>query len=275
MKWIEIHDQPWFPGVLRDAVTDILQFAVNIGNLYDPIVPELRKALHRANTQEVLDLCSGGGGPWPYLLRRINEDQAQPVRICLTDKYPNLRAFEKASADSQEQIQFCAEAVNAGKVPEDLRGFRTIFNSFHHFSYREARAILRNAFQRREGIGIFEIPQRDPTTILTIFLMPLAGLIFLPFCRPFRFSLLFWTYVLPLIPFVLWFDGVVSCFRSFTPQELSTLTTGLTGDAYCWEAGVKKNKSWPLAVTYLIGYPRIEEPVLKNQATECAVNAVV
>jgi hypothetical protein len=39
--------------------------------------------------------------------------------------------------------------------------------------------------------------------------MPLAGFLTAPFIRPFRFSRLFWTYVITVIPFVLFFDGVV------------------------------------------------------------------
>ena len=58
----------------------------------------------------------------------------------LTDKYPNLRAFEKATAASPERIAFYPDSVDAMKVPGELHGFRTMFSSFHHFPPEEARA---------------------------------------------------------------------------------------------------------------------------------------
>jgi hypothetical protein len=35
-----------------------------------------------------------------------------------------------------------------------------------------------------------------------------------PWIRPFRWSRLLWTYVVPIIPAVLLFDGIVSCLRT-------------------------------------------------------------
>ncbi len=49
------------------------------------------------------------------------------------------------------------------KVPRELKGFRTMFTSFHHFPPEEARAILQNAVDAGEGIGIFEITRRAPS----------------------------------------------------------------------------------------------------------------
>ncbi|HEX2711361.1 MAG TPA: hypothetical protein VHM88_03930, partial [Candidatus Acidoferrales bacterium] len=69
LQLIEIHDQTWFPRSARDATTDTLQLTLNVVNLYKPIVSRLRRALEDARTRRVLDLCSGGGGPWLQLRR--------------------------------------------------------------------------------------------------------------------------------------------------------------------------------------------------------------
>jgi hypothetical protein len=52
MQWMEFHDQPWFPRSFRDGVTDALQFIMNLGGVYDPMVhPEQRTGINR-------DTCS-------------------------------------------------------------------------------------------------------------------------------------------------------------------------------------------------------------------------
>jgi hypothetical protein len=79
---------------------------------------------------------------------------------------------------------------------------------------------------------VFEIgdQSRRPLVVAAIFLMPLVVLLVTPMIRPFRWSRLFWTYLVPAVPFLVLFDGVVSCLRTYTPDELRELTRGL-GDS--------------------------------------------
>ena len=154
---------------------------------------------------------------------------------------------------SRGAISYCAESIDAERIPARLRGFRTIFTSFHHFPPDQAAAILQNAIDNEQGIGIFEAPRRRPFCILLTFLMPLAALLMIPLIRPFRLSLIVWTYVIPVIPFVLWFDGVLSCLRAYSLAELSQLISRLRTNHYKWEVGEKFG--WLSPVTYLLGYP--------------------
>jgi hypothetical protein len=250
---IEIHDQPWFPSILRDYVTDALQLIFDVGSVYKPIVGRLRKALEVTKANRVLDLCSGAGGPW--LCRVFEQERCLPINILLTDRYPNARAFEQARMASRSNIYFHPESVSATEIPIELCGFRTLFTSFHHFRPHEARAILQDAVDRQQGIGIFEVPRRHVLTMLFVFLIPAADLVLTPFIRPFRWSRLIWTYLIPIIPIVLWFDGIVSCIRIYSPQELWELTDGLPANGFRWNIGEETGGFLPLPVTYLIGYP--------------------
>jgi hypothetical protein len=271
IQWIEIHDQPWFPASLRDAVTDTLELALHFGNNYGAIVPRLRGAISRAGATGIVDLCSGGGGPWPRMAhlfaRAEKEEQAQIPKelpmdqqravfpLCLTDKFPNRAALERARAASQKRIDFRGDAVDATAVPADLDGFRTLFTSFHHFRPAEARAILRDAVEKRVGIGVFEVTHRSARAVLLFCLAPLGFLILAPFTRPFRWSRLLWTYLIPVLPLVGLHDGIVSCLRTYSPEELRKMTQGLADGGYSWEAGEEQGPRSPLPITYLIGVP--------------------
>jgi hypothetical protein len=254
-QWIEIHDQPWCPNSLRDVVTDTLQFVWNLFDFYEAIVPRLRYALQEAGTHRILDLCSGGGGPWLRLVRDFEDKERFPVDICLTDKFPNPRAFEHAKDASPTRVVFHADPVDATRVPTDLKGFRTLFTCFHHFPPEGARAILQDAVEHQQGVGVFEVPKRDWLTIVLVLFMPVMAFVLVPFIRPFRWSRLLWTYLIPVLLFVLWFDGVISCLRAYTPPELRELTRGLSQDGYRWEAGEERKGRVPVTVTYLIGCP--------------------
>ena len=249
----ELHDQPWFPAFLRDVVTDALQEVWEFSNSYKPILPLLQRAMKRTGTREVLDLCSGGGGPWLRLSHDLRAEARYPVRVCLSDKYPNHEAFERAVAEKNSSIGFEARPVLATEVPGELQGFRTMFSSFHHFRTDEARKVLSDAAEKKRGIAIFEIARRDLRIMLTICFLPLLILFLTPRIRPFRWDRLLWTYVIPVVPFVLWFDGWMSCLRSYSQEELNEMVRGVGARGYRWETGTQKGGFLP--VTYLIGWP--------------------
>ncbi|MDP9339217.1 MAG: hypothetical protein M3P45_10145 [Acidobacteriota bacterium] len=252
-RFFEFHDQAWFPKNIRDGVTDALQFIFSLGGVYRSIVPRLNQAIEMCGTERVVDLCSGGGGPWLWLYRYVGRTNGHAVTVCLTDKYPNISAFDSARKKAPGQILFYPQRVEAANLPADLSGFRTIFTSFHHFAPDEAVAILQNAVDSGQGIGVFEAPRRHPLTILSTALMLLAGFVVPPLMRPFSISRLLWTYVIPVIPLVLFFDGVVSCLRAYSQEELRQLVRQVKSENYVWQIGEQTGGFTP--ITFLIGIP--------------------
>ncbi|MFP5277390.1 MAG: hypothetical protein ACLGPM_09755 [Acidobacteriota bacterium] len=249
--WFELHDSPRFPGFLRDMVTDGLEHTWNTLGIYRCIAPLLRRAVAESGARQVVDLCSGGGGPWLSLAPDLVDDAGQPLPVTLTDKFPNLSAFERTRAVSGGRISFCAEPVDASAVGDDLRGFRTIFSAFHHFTPEAARAMLADAFEKREGIGVFELAQPRAKTIALCFGMPALNWLLTPGMRPLGWRRLLWTYLLPVIPFTLWMDGILSCLRSYSQADMRELVRGLEAEDYRWqigEAGTGKAR-----VAYLVG----------------------
>jgi hypothetical protein len=136
-----------------------------------------------------------------------------------------------------------------------LQGFRTLFTCFHHFRPDTAREILADAVRQRHGIGVFEATERRLSAILGMLLTPLVVLLVTPAIRPFRWSRLFWTYLVPLVPLIVLFDGIVSCLRTYTPEELRSMVRDLGETEYEWEIGREPVPHSPSGVTYLIGWP--------------------
>lgn len=254
IQFIELHEPSWLPSSLRDEITDALQFGLSLLKAYAPIAPLLQSVVDSTRSQSIVDMCSGAGGPWSGLSRKLQED-APTLHVWLTDKYPNLRAFQNVRSAAENHVAYYPDSVDAMKVPGELQGFRTMFSSFHHFPPAQARAILQNAVDAKQGIGIFEVTSRTASAIAMMFLWFLTPFLFTPAIRPFRWSRLLYTYVLPIIPLVLLFDGLVSCLRTYQPGELRELIDGLAAPEYRWETGEQAGTFGGLPITYLIGYP--------------------
>jgi hypothetical protein len=270
-QWLEIADQPWCPAAVRDGLTDYLQFVIDRTAPYAAAAPLLADALRadaqRAGTSAaggggaapVVDLGSGAGGPWRALAGQLAE-AGVPVRVRLTDAYPNPAAFAWLARETGGVVTGEPRPVAADAVPAELAGFRTLFSAFHHFPPPVARRVLADAVARGRGIAVFEGTRRDARCLAFMFLVPLAILLVTPRLRPFRWSRLLLTYLLPVIPLIAFVDGVVSCLRTYTPDELRALAASIdpAGAAggppvYEWRAG--EAGTGPIPMTYLIGVP--------------------
>jgi hypothetical protein len=102
---------------------------------------------------------------------------------------------------------------------------------------------------------VFELPARHVVTMLLVLFIPLLALLVVPLTSPFKWSRLFWTYLIPVVPFVLLFDGIVSCLRVYSVPQLRELTQDLGGPAYVWESGTQNAAYLSVPITYLIGHP--------------------
>ena len=154
-----------------------------------------------------------------------------------------------------DRIAYREEPVDATRVPGDLEGFRTLFGSFHHFRPETARGILRDAVRKRQGISILEFTERNPLIWGPPLLLGWAFVwLVTPLIRPFNWLRLFWTYMIPVWFLFAFWDGVVSCLRTYSPRELRDLTADLGGEGYAWEIG-RVRAVGMIRVTYLLGIP--------------------
>jgi hypothetical protein len=250
----ELEDLPWFPPVVRDLATDYLHFIETWVDLHRAIAPVLAGAMRATGTRHLVDLCSGGAGPIPALLAALQSEGVAATAM-LTDLFPNIPAMTRASTGSDGRITFAREPVDARAVPDRLKGFRTLFNAFHHFRPDAAIEVLRDAARAGQPIGVFEVSQRTPRNLISMTLLtPIMVLASTPFMRPFRWKRLLFTYPLPLVPLTCLWDGMVSQLRAYTPSELEAL--GMAADPRAlWRAGQVPLGALPGTVTYLLGYP--------------------
>jgi hypothetical protein len=72
--------------------------------------------------------------------------------------------------------------------------------------------------------------------------------------RPFQWRRMIFIYGFAVVPLIIVWDGIISCLRTRTPEELLALTKDFP--EYKWEVGYAKDAGVLLPPVFLIGTPR-------------------
>ena len=192
--------------------------------------------------------------------------RGEPVSVTLTDIRPDegarklAREGPLASPSDPRQalgrVRYERDPVDARTVPEKLSGLRTIINAFHHFRPDDAERILASAVDSRRPIAVVEVVRRSLWTALAILGTPFHILLIVPFLRPFRWAWLPLTYLLPVVPLVIFWDAMFSCVRAYTRAELLAMTRSADPDgSFEWEID-EPRVTGPIRGISLVGIPR-------------------
>ncbi|KAI5464769.1 hypothetical protein BGZ63DRAFT_421768 [Mariannaea sp. PMI_226] len=265
MHLFEIDDQPWFPTTLRANIQDALTRAWNSHTPLQSISPARLAAKiliedfgDTLPDYTIVDFCAGGGGPTPSIERTVNAHlrsrNLDPVRFVLTDLHPNIEAWDKV-ARKNPLITYESQGVDASAAPEHLvhrhDGKKTLrlFNlAFHHFDDPLATAILRDTVETSQGFAIFELQDRSFASVVTLTMLGIGALLEAPrqaWVKRSPSTLIF-TYLIPILPFVLVFDGFMSALRTRSPDEVESLLRACGADTSKWEIrSGRKRHLWP------------------------------
>ena len=176
------------------------------------------------------------------------------LHVTLTDLFPNVDAYSLILA-RDNHVSGDVRPVDIERDVIAARGVRTLFSSFHHFNPATAARVLNNLSRTGDPIFIAEGTHRSALAIFFMLLAPLFVWLATPMLRPFKWSRLALTYLVPVIPFVVCFDGIVSCLRTYTVDELRALLRTLDDLRYEWTVA-EAHGSAPMPVTYAIGVPK-------------------
>ncbi len=262
MSLFEFEDFRWFPGSIRECLTLYIATMHRVMETHRVLAPLLARALKATGTVEIVDLCSGAGGPLPKTAVELAANHGVVPSVTLTDLFPNTEAAERINAASATaHVRYHSSSVDAGQVPEGLRGVRTMIGSFHHMPPKVARRILQDAFERRQALCVMEISDNSqprwlwwtaiPAIVLMVFLMT-------PFIRPLRLRQVLLTYLIPVLPLVIAWDGAVSNARTYSEDDLKELLVGLEAPDYRWEINRPRAPGAPARMITLLGLPQRE-----------------
>lgn len=253
VQFFELHEQKWMPTFLKHQFVETLSLMLNFLRIYHGISPLFAEWIKKSGGEEVFDFASGGAGPIETFLSHFKEQRIPPPRFVLSDLFPDEAQFQKLQRVYPDHISSIKEPVNALKFLKGKGGdLRSIIATFHHFKLTYARAILINAVENSNGIFIVEPFQRTPLHLvlgpLSIFPVLLVSL------RRDLVKLIF-SFIIPVIPFIIIFDTIVSILRCYSQRELAEMISSLPKNDFQWQIGSTRFMGI-FKTTYLFGWKR-------------------
>ena len=249
----EIEDSGRLPRWLRDAMTGYLQAAIGLGKPYAVVAPTLAELIRASGGHHVVDLASGGGGPWPELVDGLKSEIGAFPTVTLTDIQPN----ESAATELERlpNVSYRRDPISALAIPRELGGVRTMFTGLHHFNEGEVTSIFRAAQEARVPFLAAEATHRSFRGLLILAFIPLLVLLLMPRVRPRRLFPLLLTYLPPILPILIWWDGFASTLKSYRAEELRALASAVDEPGYVWRVEELSVRGAPTPVTVVVGCP--------------------
>ena len=249
----ELADQGWYPRTLADAGTAYLNTLQEKAGLSSALAPLVQRALDESGAERIVDLCSGGGGPVVAMRSALSVQGSVPALV-LTDLQPS--EVQLAAQCQSDGVSVHGAPVDARSVPAELTGLRTVFNALHHLRPDHARALLADAQAAGQPVLVVELSERNAVNLtLGAAFIPLLVFLLMPLVRPVRLSWLLLTYLVPVLPWTIQWDGWVIHWRTYSLAEQAELVAPLQRDGWSWTMG--QEKVGPGKVTWLLGRPAL------------------
>ena len=218
----QISNQPWFPGHIRTLMHEFMSWFVGKVQAAKPFMPVIEEGLLHADDQQLINLKMAMGAGIETVIPHL------PANI-------QVKHTPAQSPDTSK------------------KGLYLSINSFHQLPPDQARELLTKVSQSRNPLAVVEGNNDSLWQVFgMVVIVPLSVLLTAPFVKPFRWSRLLFTYLIPILPVITFLDGFLALFKLYAPADLDELVSDIQVPDYQWRSG-KMDNGRGGKIIYLLG----------------------
>ncbi|PKN51304.1 MAG: hypothetical protein CVU55_12790 [Deltaproteobacteria bacterium HGW-Deltaproteobacteria-13] len=252
----EFNDYKIVPEFIRESMPETLGMGLRWSKVYKAAAPYFITFLKRTKAGRILDLASGSGEPVSVLLESLKKEEKKSLRIILSDLYPNIPLMSQMARRHPDHVSFIEKSLDATDIPDELdHDARLIITAFHHFPPERAARMLGGCVEKRSAIFILEPITRSLSSSYKLFFFVFMAIL----CNPWmaqrhRLLKIIFTFFIPIIPCVFFWDSLISLLRIYTKEELTGMTAFSAG-TYHWEYH-EVPVPWRGRIQIYMGFPK-------------------
>jgi hypothetical protein len=220
LNLFEFNDLPWIPGVFRETLLDLMEFCNRGFRSFNQWAAG--QALDYARRQRCRTIVELGAGSGP--MTQLLAGRAEKENICLVpcDLFPDLPGYRAMQQQHPGTVRPVFEPVDFSQ-PHDFgpSAAAVLVGTFHHIPQGLRSETLRALTQSARHVMVFEPLRNTLLSILLVFtaIFPALLLPFYRFGSAGTLRRILWCWLIPVIPFMFLWDGVVSCLREWSPRR--------------------------------------------------------
>lgn len=211
---------------------------------------EISSFVKKQNSQCIHDPCAGSG----YVNQLIFESLPRELdaKFYLSDLMTNESPefAKQINALGYKNLKFAESPVDLLKIEAENQMPKMFVNSFHHFSREQVKEILKNTLGQGKEVLVLEYCRKTPDSLLSMLFGAILSLIFFPFVVEKKYILpsFIFCFLVPIIPLMLVWDGVVSCLRTHSVSSLRQILMELKLENVSIEKKTKRSLLYPSGV---------------------------
>ncbi len=231
----EFCDHAKTPHPIRKTLLEILE---TCNQQFRPYYQEV--------SNDILDICDKegltsvvelGAGTAPITRELACDSRATNLKLIPCDLYPETQVWEELEKEFPGQVESVSEPVDFLQ-PRDWpeKSLLVLVAAFHHIPPKLRPLFLKTQSESGERVAVFEPLRKTPFSMaLTIFaIFPALLLPILKIRRPGRLRRVLWCWLVPVVPLMFMWDGIVSCLRQWNPEEWEANLQEQLADDHTW-----------------------------------------
>ncbi len=249
VQLFEFEDFAWLPSWLRNSMTNLLVVLLKMMGIQHVISSKIKSILINSQISNIVDLGTGPGGVMPLVFEDLQTSmESQKVQMFLSDLFPSQSGISQIKSVNKTGLLYLENSVDATHLSTAPNGLKTMVNCFHHMPPKQARAILKSAFENKQPFLIYEMAENKMPFVIWVILLPISMVFMVimvvfmtPFVKPLTWQQFVFTYLIPIIPFLYAWDGQASMPRMYSMDDMDELLDGLSSDKYSWTKEIALN----------------------------------
>lgn len=252
MRLFEFGDLAISPSLYHVYLRRFLFLSYKVYGFHRLWVPAFSEFLKNVKSHTIMDCCSGTGEPLLLLNSEIRDQDTEHINYLLSDFRPQQEFIQKFVELGNKKFQYIPVPIDATKEQEKFNYPKIFINSFHHFSKDQVEKILETNFRNKNEVIIMEYVRNSPLGYLSVLVGTCTVFLLLPFMvqlKHFPVMALF-TYVIPIFPLMILWDGFVSCAHEYSAKDLEKIVNKLPYECKL-TSSVKRSLLFPAGVSVI------------------------
>lgn len=223
----EFMDHPRTPRILRETLLDVLDYCNrDFRPYYHEIAQEIVKVAQQRGLTTIVELGAG----YAPLTRALAESNDDNLTLIPCDLYPEKGTWQRLESRFGTCVQPVYEPVDFTIHREWPSGTGVVLcAALHHIQQDRRPETLRALHDSADCILIFEPIRKTPFSMFLVLFSLIPALLTPVFRlnRPGNLRRILFCWLVPIVPAMFVWDGLVSCLRQWSHSEWDKFVIGL------------------------------------------------